>query len=142
MIYEPDAMFEASSKGPAVTFGAASHAEAQLEAQKDFVHKFNHWPAENATEALWLSERTAELKRRAGTSHVTPGSNNLPLMLGVTGALGLGAFLFLRKRRSNPRRTKLTPLLVVGGVGAFLWWNGAKVMESLQARLRPTQPEN
>lgn len=164
MMYQPEPFFEAESVGPQVTFGAdpvPTHADAQAQAKGEFYAKFGHDSPQNLAEANWLDARVKALKAESGvTQTAVVGGKSVELSptppgagwwggmsqggkVALAGGLGLGAvaLLMMRKRRANPRRNKLVPILVVGGVAVALMWGGKQTVDAVEASTPAPSPE-
>lgn len=164
MMYQSDPFYEAESVGPQVTFGAdpvPTGADASAQAKGEFYAKFGHDSPQNLEEANWLDARVKAIKAETGvTKMATVGGKTVELSptppsaswwggmstggkVALAGGVGLGAIamLMMRKRRANPRRNKLVPILVVGGVAVALMWGGKQTVAAVEEATPSPSPE-
>lgn len=127
MTYDPDPFYEASSVGPAVTFGAMAPDVAQ-----------SVFPQ--------VPERTRPPGTPDQQAGVAPGfwAGLTPrkrfAVVAVASAAILGGAYLRRTRRRNPRRSRALPLMAVGAVGALLVWGGTKTVEAVKGAVPSLPP--
>ena len=161
MMYDPDPFFEAESVGPVVTFGqddvepTPTHAEVQAAAAAEFAAKYGHASPQNLAEANWLNAKVQALKVGAGVTKFVKTEDGTVVEISPTptvtagfwggmttggkvaiaggAAAGVLALVMFGRRRKNPRRSGMLPILAIGGVAAMLIWGGKKTVEAVEA---------
>lgn len=133
---------------------AMTHAAAQELAKIEFLKVFGHAVPASLEEANWLDARVTALKTASGLTQTatTPegqvvqvhsrmaNPSRWPLILAGAAGLGVVGLWFLTNRRTNPQGSRLSPVLVLGGAAAGLWWLGRRAGAQVQAIVHAPVP--